>query len=203
MDSEELQDTMIEKINELNKRIELFSQLPTKTSGGDITQESKDEGDAMPHQGSGDNEEVVIPGADMENVNTTTSTSVFASTSVVIDTTAVSTNSIVSNTSIPTPMSVPLLDSIIFSTTSLLIQSVPSYSVSASSSFRNYTYSSPLIVRVTSMNPYESPNHSLPLPPLSTLNLGTGTSLSLARVPTMPPWANPSSPGITPTATTA
>ena len=61
LDAEELQDLILEKINELNKRVETLSRQTHVATAP-----------ALSHQGSG---EVVTPEATHSNVSTTTSTS--------------------------------------------------------------------------------------------------------------------------------
>ncbi|XP_065885751.1 serine-rich adhesin for platelets-like [Dysidea avara] len=192
MDSEELQDTIAEKINELNKRIELLSQPSSKKSG--------DCRETVATETSIEN---------IENVSTTNSVSVSSSTShtPTYTVSAVSTTTTTAITNTSTAMStVPLLTPTIFSTSTLSFQLVPSYSISAANPSVSYIHSlgpPPLIPRVTNPSQYGSlpitMDHPLLLPSLSTLNLSTSTSPSLARVPTIEPRANPSLTEVMPT----
>ena len=232
MDSEELQDTITEKINELNKRIELLSQPSSKKSGDDHTVTIPETDNNRPSsKKSGDDHTVTIPETDnnsdttsgdcretvatetsienIENVSTTNSVSVSSSTShtPTYTVSAVSTTTTTAITNTSTAMStVPLLTPTIFSTSTLSFQPVPSYSISAANPSVSYIHSlgpPPLIPRVT--NPSQdgslpiTMDHPLLLPSLSTLNLSTSTSPSLARVPTIEPRANPSLTEVMPT----
>ena len=67
MDSEELQDTIAEKINELNKRIELLSQPSSKKSGDDHTV-TIPETDSNSDTTSGDCRETVATETSIENI---------------------------------------------------------------------------------------------------------------------------------------
>ncbi|XP_065884078.1 uncharacterized protein [Dysidea avara] len=211
MDSEELQDTIAEKINELNKRIELLSQPSSKKSGDDHTV-TIPETDNNSDTTSGDRRETVATETsieNIENVSTTNSVSVSSSTShtPTYTVSAVSTTTTTTITNTSTAMStVPLLTPTIFSTSTLSFQLVPSYSISAANPSVSYIHSlgpPPLIPRVTNPSQYGplpiTMDHPLLLPSLSTLNLSTSTSPSLARVPTIEPRANPSLTEVMPT----
>ena len=185
MDSEELQDTIAEKINELNKRIELLSQPSSKKSGDDHTVTIPETNNNRPSsKKSGDDHTVTIPETDnnsdttsgdcretvatetsienIENVSTTNSVSVSSSTShtptyTVSAVSTTTTTTAITNTS--TAMStVPLLTPTIFSTSILSFQPVPLYSILAANPSVSYIHGlgPPLLIpRVTNPSQYD------------------------------------------------
>ena len=189
MDSEELQDTILEKVNELNKRVELF-QLQTPTNS---------------RQGSGEDHGDTTQESDHENVSEVASTLPISSCDAPI-TTVISgppvvcsaydtpVTNVISGT--PAIYASPGASSTIVSNPSLtlpMLDSISSYSTSpVSLTSVSYVYGSgppPLIPRVIhTTGPASSSlaGHPSPLlPSLSTLNLGISSSHSLAGIPSI------------------
>ena len=202
MDSEEVQDLIVENINELNKRVEILSR-PTSTSATVLTLQDPDGDSVTSHEGSGDNEEALTTEASNQIVSSTsvaisTCDAPTVGTPTITDTPVVHPANIAMST---TPFTVPLLESAV-STTSLPI-SVSSVSY-PSVSYVHSLGPPPLIPRVTTMNQHQSlptfTNDPLLLP-LSTLNFGTSSSPSLAREPTVTTRINSSLAGVIPTTT--
>lgn len=174
MDSEEVQDLVMENINELNKRLEILSR-PTPATGTGLTHQDLVDNDVISQEGSGDN---VIPEATHGNVSTTTNTPQSIKTTIS-DTPVVCANTVTASNTIP--ITSLTLEPVVSSTslTTTLLESVPPPISVSSASYPSVTYlhnlgPPPLIPASTDNSPL--------FPHLSTLNLGVSNSPSLTRV---------------------
>ena len=178
LDSEAVQDLIMENINVLNKRVELISRPTPPVTFTVSSHQDTDEDITYERPSDGEN---VVTQPISENVSTTSTFST-CHTSTISDAPIVYNAPTVANTIPVRPLSTPLLDSAV-STIPLnpLVNSAPSISVSSFSyPSVSYVHSlGPPISRVTTVNQYEPlPTFTdVPLlPPISTLNLGASSS---------------------------
>jgi len=83
VDLEELQDTLIENINKLNKHTELLSQLPSKRSGDDHTgtiPDTQNNSDT-----SGDSREATATESSIENIENASAIASTPQSTTVLD----------------------------------------------------------------------------------------------------------------------
>ncbi|XP_065896204.1 uncharacterized protein [Dysidea avara] len=184
LDAEELQDLIMEKINELNQRVEMQSRpthvVPAVSSSGKVTQEAIHENVSNTNN---------TPQSINTIINDTPAVSAasdtVATTSLTLESTISSTPPVVTSLeSIPHPISVtsvshPLVSHVHNAGPPLLIPA-------------NMTQHEPLSTSAYS---------SLPLPPLSTLNFGSSTSSTAATVPVVTSRVNPDLMGVRTTIT--
>ena len=185
MDSEELQDTILEKVNELIKCVELFQLQPLNSQNQVKIMEIRMTPDSDHKIVSDVASTLLISSGDAPVTTVISGTTVLCSaydtpvTNVINDTSVVYASTGASSTIVSNPsLTPPMLDLI------------SSYSTSPSSlTSVSYVYGPPLIPRV--MNTIISASFSLTgdpsplLPPLSTLNLGISSSPSLAGIPSI------------------
>ena len=114
----ELQDLILEQINNLNKPVEILLRQTPATAPVSSHQGSDDDAavlsDNSHQQGTG-NKEVATPVSDLENVSTTTSTSLLHSIcdiSTISNIPVVCASPVVASNTIPTSLTVPLIGSL-------------------------------------------------------------------------------------------
>ena len=205
MDSEEIQDLIMENINVLNKRVELLSR-PTPAINTVSSHQDTDED--TPYERLSDGENVITMEPINVNVSNTSTTST-CNTPTISDAPMVytTTTTTVANTDFTRPSSTPLLESVV-STIPLnpLLASATSVSVS-SFSYPSVSYihsSGPPIPVATTVEQYEPlPTFTdVPLlPPMSTLNLGASGPPNPTIAHVVPPRTGLSLTGVMPTPT--
>ena len=189
LDAEKVQDLILEKINELNKRVEMLSWQTHVTTTPVIS-----------HQGSGYNEEVV------ENTHETVSTTTSTPQSINTMTASISDIPVASDTVPTIPATLEPVVSSTLLTTTLLESAVSSVSSVSYPSVSHVHSSGPPPLIPTNMSQYEplltSIDSSLLLPLLSTLNLGASSSPTFTTVPAVTSRISPDLMGVRTTTTT-
>ena len=203
LDSEAVQDLIIENINVLNKRVELISRPTPPVTFTVSSHQDTDEDITYERPSDGEN---VVTEPISENVSTTlTLSTCYTSTISGAPIPIVYNTPTVANAIPARPLSTPLPDSAVSTIPpNLLENSAPSISVSSFSyPSVSYVHSlGPPMSRVATVNQYEPllTFTDVPLlPPMSTLNLGASSSPNPARVHVIPPRTGPSLTRVMPT----